>query len=88
MVVSIDCRRIACREDLHAMMKEALAFPDHYGSNLDALHDCLTDIHGETHLTFENWSALEDALGGYARAARRAIGHAAAVNPALAVTFL
>lgn len=28
----------------HEALKEALSFPDHYGHNLDALHDCLTEI--------------------------------------------
>lgn len=34
------CRTIA--EALERLGKD-LAFPDYYGSNLDALHDCLTD---------------------------------------------
>ena len=28
----------------HEALKEALSFPDHYGHNLDALHDCLTEL--------------------------------------------
>ena len=33
---------------LHRELANALAFPDYYGHNLDALHDCLTDVaHGD-----------------------------------------
>lgn len=28
----------------HQLLKEALGFPDYYGCNLDALHDCLGDL--------------------------------------------
>ena len=30
--------------DAHQALKEALGFPEYYGHNLDALHDCLTDM--------------------------------------------
>lgn len=32
-------------QDAHRALKEALGFPDYYGHNLDALHDCLTDLY-------------------------------------------
>ena len=32
------------KADLHAYLAAELAFPDYYGANLDALHDCLSDI--------------------------------------------
>ena len=32
-------------EDLHRALAEGLHFPAWYGGNLDALHDCLTDLH-------------------------------------------
>lgn len=43
---------------------DALAFPGHYGANLDALHDCLRDLPGPTVLLWDAWS-------GYARAEPR-----------------
>ncbi len=29
--------------DIHKIMREAFAFPDYYGENLDALWDCMRD---------------------------------------------
>ncbi|MBM7515348.1 barstar family protein [Nocardioides nitrophenolicus] len=45
----------------------ALAFPDHYGANLDALNDCLRDLPGPTVLLWDAWS-------GFARAEPRWFG--------------
>lgn len=36
---------------------EALSFPEHYGRNLDALHDCLRDV-GDVLLLWDGWSTL------------------------------
>lgn len=32
------------KEEVHDYIAKGLDFPDYYGKNLDALHDCLTDI--------------------------------------------
>lgn len=51
-------------EDRGAVLRaigRTLGFPDHYGANLDALHDCLRDLTGPTVLLWEAWS-------GFARA--------------------
>lgn len=37
----------------HEALAGALGFPAHYGHNLDALHDCLTEL-GETRLVIEH----------------------------------
>lgn len=34
---------------------QALSFPDYYGSNLDALWDCLTDLTAPTALIWMGW---------------------------------
>ncbi|WP_418059435.1 barstar family protein [Pimelobacter simplex] len=47
--------------DVLRAIGDALAFPDHYGVNLDALNDCLRDLPGPTVLLWDAWS-------GYARA--------------------
>lgn len=85
--ITIDCRGLVPRSDLHKAFADALAFPDHYGNNLDALHDCLTDISEETRIRLLHWEAAEANLGNYARSAKRAILDAAIENPRLAVIF-
>lgn len=85
--ITIDCRGFVPRSDLHRAFAEALAFPEWYGNNLDALHDCLTDIREETRLRLLNWDAAEEALGRYALGAKRAILDAACDNPRLHVLF-
>ena len=85
--ITIDCRGFVPRTDLHKAFADALSFPDHYGNNLDALHDCLTDIAEPTRIRLLNWEDAEHSLGNYSRAARRAILDAAVQNPNLAILF-
>ena len=85
--ITIDCRGFVPRSDLHRAFADALSFPDHYGENLDALHDCLTDISEDTRIRLLNWDDAEKNLGNYARATKRAILDAALQNPKLAVLF-
>ena len=74
----IDCRRIRTKEDLHRIFREALGFPEHYGNNLDALHDCLTEITGKVRLI--DWETAEASLGTYGLKAKKVIAAAALHN--------
>ena len=42
MELTLDCR--SGMDELHTQLAESLDFPCWYGRNLDALHDCLTDL--------------------------------------------
>lgn len=77
----IDCTKIRCREDLHRIFRESLSFPEWYGNNLDALHDCLTDISGKVRLL--DWDVAENNLGPYGVKAKQVILTAALENTAL-----
>ena len=74
----IDCARIHSREDLHAVFREALTFPEWYGDNLDALYDCLTEISGKVRLL--DWETAEVQLGDYGKKAKKVIAAAALRN--------
>ena len=86
--VTLDCRGFVPRSELHRAFAEALSFPDHYGNNLDALHDCLAALSEETELTLLNWSAAENGLGRYAGALKRVLEDSARENPRLHIQYL
>lgn len=65
--ITVNCAAIQNLQELHALLKKELSFPDWYGSNLDALHDCLTAIAEETQLTFLHFSALPFSTAGLLR---------------------
>ena len=86
-IIIIDCAQIPDKETFHALLEEKLEFPSWYGRNLDALHDCLTEVFSNTQLRFANWKRLEDTLGLYAKSIRRAVTHAAEENPCIEIVF-
>ena len=43
-VTHLDAAQWATEDDLHRDIAVALAFPDYYGRNLDALNDCMRDV--------------------------------------------
>jgi ribonuclease inhibitor len=87
MDILIDFSVTGSRAEFHDAFAEALTLPDWYGRNLDALHDCLTDVSQDIRLHLLHWDTLQIALGTYTDNARRAILHAAATNPHLSVSF-
>ena len=74
----IDCTQIKTPEDLHRIFREALSFPEWYGSNLDALYDCLTALSGKVRLL--EWETAEVRLGSYGAKAKKVIATAALHN--------
>ena len=79
--IILDCSQISDAPALHRALKEALGFPDFYGHNLDALHDCLTEISEETSLTLNGF----DALGSFRTGFRIVLNAAEEENPHLYV---
>lgn len=61
----LDGRQISDRKQLHHILSMELDFPAWYGSNLDALYDCLMDIHEDTVLVILHWEQLMERLGDY-----------------------
>ena len=57
----LDVSACETAEDLHRALAEGLHFPAWYGGNLDALHDCLTDLNEPTELIVRGTSALNDS---------------------------
>ena len=64
--IIIDGRRMTSVEETHRYLAKTLRLPDYYGHNLDALHDCLTDLSRSVWIILINGDFLDEALGEYA----------------------
>ena len=61
MKVTLDALRLQDKDEAHKYLRTALNFPDYYGENLDALHDCLTEL-DDVEVEFVN---ADKVSGGY-----------------------
>lgn len=82
--ITIDCSGIENPRQLHRAFAEAFPFPQWYGNNLDALHDCLTSLPEETHLTLTNFVQLGTFSNGF----RRVLTDSEVKNPNLKICIL
>ena len=57
MLVLCDFARLGSAEAVYDHLSEELSFPAWFGRNLDALHDCLTDLSAPTRLILTGASA-------------------------------
>lgn len=79
--VELNNHSFSCAKDMHNYLAAELAFPEYYGHNLDALHDCLTDIYKPTVIRIRRtWH--QDL---WFQAAARVIRDAAKANPNITV---
>ena len=65
----------------HDALAEAFAFPPHYGRNLDALFDCLTEIAAHTMIVLTD---SDQADGRFLNVIRAAV----AENPRLCIVMM
>ncbi len=78
--IVLDGSAIRDREGLHTLLAERLALPAWYGRNLDALHDCLTDLKDVT-VVLRNADVLAGSLGDYGHRVLRVFRDSARENP-------
>lgn len=78
-MITLDAAGLREKTQAHEYLMEALALPDYYGKNLDALYDCLTEL-GETEIQFVN---LDTAAGSYFSKVLDLFQEAQADNPRL-----
>lgn len=60
----IDCRALTDKAAAHTYLKALFSFPDYYGNNLDALHDCLSELPACVISLYSPWALAQ--LGDYA----------------------
>jgi len=61
--VIIDGRSVSSMDDIHDAFVRGLDLPGYYGRNLDALHDCLTDIFEPVTIILLGRWCMEQSLG-------------------------
>lgn len=74
-------------ETLYDQFAEDLELPEWFGRNLDALHDCLTDL-TDSQITIYHWQDLSSRLGKKTDALRQVLTDAGLENPHLTVSIL
>nr|WP_325212433.1 barstar family protein [uncultured Oscillibacter sp.] len=79
--IVLDGLEIESVEAVHDLFAQALAFPEQYGRNLDALFDCLTDLGEPVTVRLLHQEALEERLGRRGRALARLLRRAEEENP-------
>ena len=79
MRVELNGARLRYPSRVHRVLARKLRFPAWYGRNLDALYDCLTDLHEDTELVLVKWTAPGLQM------LRRVMEDAAMENPHLTV---
>jgi hypothetical protein len=64
-VTGIDASAWSAEADLHRDIAAALSFPDYYGSNLDALNDCMRDVVSQDYGWAPGTAGLALGVAGY-----------------------
>ena len=85
--IILDIEKMRSLPMLHKYLHTALALPEYYGANLDALYDCLTEIAEPTELVVPKKVADEAYLGWYGQQFLQVLQDAAAANDALTITL-
>ena len=68
---TIDLKDIFNADELHRAIRKTLPVPTHYGNNLDALYDVLTDWTEEVTVEFLNMDEAVVTMPKYMKALRR-----------------
>ena len=77
--VNLDGRRLRERQEAMELLGRALALPEWWGRNLDALYDCLTDLGRPVRLVLSHLEAMAET--DFGRRLLRVMSDAAAEIP-------
>ena len=85
--IILDGEQMRSRRAIHDYLAKQLGLPEHYGRNLDALYDLLTERGCPTRLVVQHKAALISQLGRYGTALCRTLEDAERANPNLEALF-
>ena len=81
--IVLNGKEYAARKDFYQDIREKMEFPDYFGNNLDALHDCLSEVREETVILLRNRAVFEENLGSYVQKIERVLKESAKENDRL-----
>ena len=84
-IVVLDGRKMTDKETAHLYLQKKLNLPEHYGKNLDALYDCLTENGKPVQIIVSYVAEMQDNLRRYADNILNTLEAAAEKNPAVSV---
>lgn len=84
--ITLDLERMTSVPALHKYLRSELALPAHYGANLDALYDCMTEIAEPTQIVVPADINDNEKLGWYGEQLLQVLQDAAEGNDNLQVT--
>ena len=85
--IVLDIEKMRSLPKLQKYLHTALALPEYYGANLDALYDCLTEIAEPTELVVPKKVADEAYLGWDGQQFLQMLEDAKTANDALRITL-
>lgn len=81
ITLRLNAENASTRGDLHTAFAETFSFPEWYGRNLDALHDCLTEFSEDAEISMEEDSLLACLGDRYTEQLQRLLADVAEDNP-------
>ena len=85
--VILDFTAAESNEEVQDLIQNEMDLPEYYGRNLDALYDCLTEIHEDTAIGF--YQTMDGSpVSAYLNRVRQVFEDAEEENSHLAVFFL
>lgn len=64
-IVELDGSKMDSIQNTHMHLKESMELPEHYGENLDAMYDVMSDISENTFVFVLNSQQMRTSLGDY-----------------------
>ncbi len=85
--INLELNKMTSLPALHNYLHQVLELPEYYGMNLDALHDCLTELVEPTEINVPAAVQDEEYLGWYGKQLLAVLEDAAEENEALQVNI-